>query len=102
MSVYYIGMYDIDDPEQFQGYPPRSWRCFPSTGPGARLGYIALCHRGKGAKDERDHPVSLTGGGARIYNDPDYQEAKQMLPNPRATLPWCSWRSLRRLHRAIS
>ncbi|HSE68628.1 MAG TPA: DUF1330 domain-containing protein, partial [Gemmatimonadales bacterium] len=32
MPVYYIGMYDIDDPEQFQGYPPRVLALLPRYG----------------------------------------------------------------------
>jgi uncharacterized protein (DUF1330 family) len=79
MAVYYIGSYDIIDPDEFQKYPPLVLALLP------KYGGVVL------ASDTEGLPVE---GSARtmnaiirfpskqaaldLYNDPDYQPAKRI------------------------
>jgi uncharacterized protein (DUF1330 family) len=65
MAVYYIGTYDIQDPEQFKQYPPVVMALLPRYG-GTVLASdtAAYAVEGKGANNDCHHQVSLPGGGA--------------------------------------
>jgi uncharacterized protein (DUF1330 family) len=79
MAAYYIGSYDIIDPEEFQKYPPL---------------VLALVPKYSGVVLASDTEAVLLEGTARtmnaiirfpskqavldLYNDPDYQPAKRI------------------------
>ena len=79
MAAYYIGSYDIIDPDQFQKYPPLVLALLP------KYGGVVLASDTEGV---------LVEGTARtmnaiirfpskkavldLYNDPDYQAAKRI------------------------
>ena len=78
MAAYYIGMYDIIDPE-FQKYPPVVLSLLPKYG-GEVLASDVNAFLLEGTQrrmnaiirfPSREHALGL-------YNDPDYQEAKAL------------------------
>ena len=79
MSVYYIGMYDIDDPEQFQGYPPRVLALLPKYG-GQVLASDTSPYVIEGKARRMNAIIRFPSREAALglYNDPDYQEAKRI------------------------
>ena len=78
MAVYYIGMYDIIDPE-FQKYPPVVLSLLPKYGGEVLASDVnAFLLEGTPRRmnaiirfPSREHALGL-------YNDPDYQEAKAL------------------------
>ena len=78
MAVYYIGMYDIVDPE-FQKYPPVVMSLLPKYGGEVVCSDVdAYLLEGTARRmnaiirfPSREHALGL-------YNDPDYQEAKAL------------------------
>ena len=78
MAVYYIGMYDIVDPE-FQKYPPVVLSLLPKYGGEVLASDVnAFLLEGTPRRmnaiirfPSREHALGL-------YNDPDYQDAKAL------------------------
>ena len=79
MSVYYIGMYDIDDPEEFQGYPPRVLALLPKYG-GQILASDTSPYVIEGKARRMNAIIRFPSREAALglYNDPAYQEAKRV------------------------
>jgi len=79
VSVYYIGMYDIDDAEQFQGYPPRVLALLPKYG-GQVLASDTSPYVIEGKARRMNAIIRFPSREAALglYNDPDYQEAKRL------------------------
>ena len=79
MSVYYIGMYDIDNPEQFQGYPPQVLALLPKYG-GEVLASDTSAYVLEGKPRTMNAIIRFPSREAALglYNDPEYQEAKRM------------------------
>ena len=71
MAAYYIGTYDIVDPNEFQKYPPVVLSLLPKYG-GEVLASDTSALRGRGdcPHDERDHSLSVEGRCARAVQRP--------------------------------
>jgi uncharacterized protein (DUF1330 family) len=79
MSVYYIGRYDIVDPELFRQYPPRVAALLPKYG-GQVLASDTSAYVLEGTTTTLNAIIRFPSREAAIglYNDPDYQEAKRI------------------------
>jgi uncharacterized protein (DUF1330 family) len=77
--VYYIGSYDIDDPDAFAAYPPVVLRLLP------RYGGTVLASDTNGVAVEGS-PRTMNAiirfpsreAALGLYNDPEYQEVKRL------------------------
>src|SRR5262245_45941512 len=79
MAVYYIGAYDIDDPETFKSYPPVVMRLLPKYG-GQVLASDTSAYAVEGRARTMNAIIRFPSREAAIglYNDPEYQEAKRL------------------------
>jgi uncharacterized protein (DUF1330 family) len=79
MSVYYIGSYDIVDPDQFQKYPPVVLSLLPKYG-GVVLASDTSAFLVEGSARTMNAIIQFPSREAALglYNDPAYQEAKRI------------------------
>ena len=79
MAVYYIGTYDIQDPEQFKQYPPVVMALLPKYG-GQVLASDTAAYAVEGKARTMTAIIKFPSREAALglYNDPDYQEAKRI------------------------
>src|SRR5580765_7905325 len=79
MAAYYIGTYDIVDPNEFQKYPPIVLRLLPRYG-GEVLASDTSGLLVEGAMRTLNAIIRFPSKDAALglYNDPDYQEAKRI------------------------
>jgi uncharacterized protein (DUF1330 family) len=79
MAVYYIGTYDIHDPEQFKQYPPVVMALLPKYG-GQVLSSDTQAYAVEGKARSMTAIIKFPSREAALglYNDPDYQEAKRI------------------------
>jgi uncharacterized protein (DUF1330 family) len=79
MAAFYIGSYDIVDPEAFQKYPPIVLALLPKYG-GEVLASDTAGTLVEGAKRTMNAIIRFPSKEAALglYNDPDYQEAKRI------------------------
>jgi uncharacterized protein (DUF1330 family) len=79
MAVYYIGTYDIHDPEQFKQYPPVVMALLPKYG-GKVLASDTAAYVVEGTGRTMNAIIKFPSREAALglYNDPDYQEAKRI------------------------
>lgn len=79
MAVYYIGTYDIVDPEKFSQYPPKVFALLPKYG-GQVLAVDTSAYvvEGKGRTMNAIIKFPSREAAMGLYNDPDYQEAKRI------------------------
>ena len=77
--VYYIGTYDIDDPELFQQYPPRVLALLPKYG-GEVLASDTSGHLVEGSRRTMNAIIRFPSKEAALglYGDPAYQEAQRI------------------------
>jgi uncharacterized protein (DUF1330 family) len=82
MAVYYIGTYDIHDPEQFKQYPPVVMALLPKYG-GKVLASDTAAYVVEGTGRTMNAIIKFPSREAALglYNDPDYQEAKRIRQN---------------------
>ena len=82
MAVYYIGTYDIHDPEQFKQYPPVVMALLPKYG-GELLASDTAAYVVEGTGRTMNAIIRFPSREAALglYNDPDYQEAKRIRQN---------------------
>ena len=79
MGVYYIGTYDIVDPDQFQKYPPVVLALLPKYG-GVVLASDTSAVLVEGSARTMNAIIRFPTREAALglYNDPAYQEAKRI------------------------
>jgi uncharacterized protein (DUF1330 family) len=79
MAVYYIGTYDIVDPEMFKEYPVRVATLLPKYG-GEVMAMDTSAYAVEGKARTMNAIVKFPSRDAclGLYNDPDYQEAKRI------------------------
>ena len=79
MAVYYIGTYDITDPQKFQQYPPRVIALLPKYG-GEILASDTQAYLVEGRAKTMNAVIRFPSREAALglYNDPEYQEAKRI------------------------
>ena len=79
MSVFYIGSYDVVDPNEFQKYPPRVMALLPKYG-GEVLASDLSATLVEGTVRTMNAIIKFPSKEAALglYNDPDYQEAKRI------------------------
>ncbi|MEP6732426.1 MAG: DUF1330 domain-containing protein [bacterium] len=79
MTVYYIGTYDIDDPEDFRQYGPIVVSLLPKYG-GQILASDTSAYVIEGTARTMNAIIRFPSREAALglYNDPDYQEAKRI------------------------
>jgi uncharacterized protein (DUF1330 family) len=79
MAVFYIGTYDIVDPNEFQKYPPLVMALLPKYG-GVVLASDTSAHLVEGSARTMNAIIRFPSKEAvlGLYNDPDYQEAKRI------------------------
>ena len=79
MAVYYIGTYDIVDPDQFKRYPPLVMALLPKYG-GEILASDTQAYVVEGTGRTMNAIIRFPSKEAALglYNDPDYQEAKRI------------------------
>ena len=79
MAVYYIGSYDIVDPNEFQKYPPLVLALLPKYG-GVVLASDTEGVLVEGTRRTMNAIIRFPTKKAvlDLYNDPDYQEAKRI------------------------
>jgi uncharacterized protein (DUF1330 family) len=77
--VYYIGTYDIVDPELFAQYPPRVLALLPKYG-GRLLASDTSAYCVEGERRTMNAIIRFPSKEAALglYDDPDYQEAKRI------------------------
>jgi uncharacterized protein (DUF1330 family)/catechol 2,3-dioxygenase-like lactoylglutathione lyase family enzyme len=77
--IYYIGTYDIDDPQLFQEYPPRVLALLPKYG-GEVLASDTSGQLVEGSARTMNAIIRFPSKEAALglYNDPAYQEAKRI------------------------
>jgi uncharacterized protein (DUF1330 family)/catechol 2,3-dioxygenase-like lactoylglutathione lyase family enzyme len=77
--VYYIGTYDIHDPELFQEYPPRVLALLPKYG-GEVLASDTSGYLVEGSRRTMNAIIRFPSKEAALglYDDPAYQEAKRI------------------------
>jgi len=77
--VYYIGTYDIDDPELFKQYPVRVAALLPKYG-GQVLASDTSAYVLEGKARRMNAIIRFPSREAALglYNDPEYQEAKKI------------------------
>ena len=78
-AVYYMGSYDIVDPEVFQQYPARVMALLPKYG-GQVLASDTSAHGLEGEPRRMNAIIRFPSKAAALgmYTDPDYQEAKRI------------------------
>ena len=79
MAVYYLGTYDIIDPDQFKKYPPLVMALLPKYG-GVVLASDTQAFVVEGTTRTMNAIIRFPSKEAALglYNDPDYQEAKRI------------------------
>jgi uncharacterized protein (DUF1330 family) len=79
MAVYYIGAYDITDPEKFKQYPPVVVSLLPKYG-GEILASDTSAYAVEGRARTMNAIIRFPSREAALglYNDPAYQEAKRI------------------------
>jgi uncharacterized protein (DUF1330 family) len=79
MAVFYIGSYDIIDPQEFQKYPPIVMALLPRYG-GEVLASDTSGQLVEGSMRTMNAIIRFPSKEAALglYNDPDYQEAKRI------------------------
>jgi uncharacterized protein (DUF1330 family) len=79
MAAYYIGTYDIVDPEQFQKYPPLVLALLPKYG-GEVLASDTSATLVEGTARTMNAIIRFPSKQAALglYHDPAYQEAKRI------------------------
>ncbi|MEO5799813.1 MAG: DUF1330 domain-containing protein [Gemmatimonadales bacterium] len=79
MAVYYIGIYDINDPIAFQQYPPVVFVLLPRYG-GEVLASDTAAFVIEGTARTMNAIIRFPSREAALglYNDPEYQEAKRI------------------------
>jgi uncharacterized protein (DUF1330 family) len=79
MAVFYIGSYDIVDPEEFQKYPPTVLALLPKYG-GMVLASDTAAYCVEGTARTMNAIIRFPSKEAALglYNDPAYQEAKRI------------------------
>jgi uncharacterized protein (DUF1330 family) len=79
MAVFYIGTYDIVDPDEFQKYPPVVLALLPKYG-GVVLASDTAAFVVEGTTRTMNAIIRFPSKEAALglYNDPDYQEAKRI------------------------
>jgi uncharacterized protein (DUF1330 family) len=79
MAVFYIGTYDIVDPEQFKKYPLLVMALLPKYG-GEILASDTQAFVVEGSGKTMNAIIRFPSKEAALglYNDPDYQEAKRI------------------------
>ena len=79
MAVYYIGSYDIVDPNAFQRYPPVVLALLPKYG-GEVLASDTSAFLVEGTARTMNAIIRFPSKEAALglYNDPAYQEAKRL------------------------
>jgi uncharacterized protein (DUF1330 family) len=79
MATFYIGSYDIVDPDEFRKYPPLVLALLPRHG-GEVLASDTSGVLVEGAKRTMNAIIRFPSKEAALalYNDPDYQEAKRI------------------------
>jgi len=79
MAVFYIGTYDIVDPDEFKKYPPLVMALLPKYG-GVILASDTNASVVEGAGRTMNAIIRFPSKAAALglYNDPAYQEAKRI------------------------
>lgn len=79
MAAYYIGTYDIVDPDEFRKYPPIVLALLPKYG-GQVLASDTAGLLVEGSMRTMNAIIRFPSKEAALglYNDPDYQEAKRI------------------------
>ena len=79
MAVFYIGSYDIVDPNEFQKYPPIVLSLLPKYG-GVVLASDTAAYLMEGTARTMNAIVRFPSKEAvlELYHDPAYQEAKRI------------------------
>lgn len=79
MAVFYIGSYDIVDPDEFQKYPPMVMALLPKYG-GVVLASDTAAFLVEGTGRSMNAIIRFPSKEAALglYNDPAYQEAKRI------------------------
>jgi uncharacterized protein (DUF1330 family) len=79
MAVFYIGSYDIIDPDEFKKYPPVVMALLPKYG-GVVLASdtAASCVEGTARSMNAIIRFPSKEAALGLYNDPAYQEAKRV------------------------
>ena len=79
MAVFYIGSYDIVDPDEFQRYPPVVFGLLPKYG-GVVLASDTAAVLVEGTARTMNAIIRFPSKEAALgrYNDPAYQEAKRI------------------------
>ena len=79
MAVFYIGSYDIVDPDEFQKYPPLVMALLPKYG-GEVLASDLSATLVEGTARTMNAIIKFPSKEAALglYNDPAYQEAKRI------------------------
>jgi uncharacterized protein (DUF1330 family) len=79
MAVFYIGSYDIVDPDEFQKYPPVVMALLPKYG-GVVLASDTSAFLVEGTARAMNAIIRFPSKEAAVglYNDPAYQEAKRV------------------------
>ena len=79
MAVFYIGSYDVIDPNEFQKYPPLVMALLPKYG-GEVLASDLSATLVEGTVRTMNAIIKFPSKEAALglYNDPDYQEAKRI------------------------
>ena len=79
MAVFYIGTYDIVDPDEFAKYPPVVLALLPKYG-GEVLASDTAGFLVEGSMRTMNAIIRFPSKEAALglYNDPDYQEAKRI------------------------
>jgi uncharacterized protein (DUF1330 family) len=79
MAAYYIGSYDIDDPETFRKYPPLVAALLPKYG-GEVLASDTNAYVVEGTARKMNAIIRFPSREAVLgfYNDPAYAEAKRL------------------------
>ena len=79
MAVFYIGSYDIIDPDEFKKYPPVVMALLPKYG-GVVLASDTAASLVEGTARSMNAIIRFPSKEAALglYNDPAYQEAKRI------------------------
>jgi uncharacterized protein (DUF1330 family) len=79
MAAFYIGTYDIVDPDEFQKYPPVVLALLPKYG-GVVLASDTAAFLVEGTARTMNAIIRFPSKEAALglYNDPDYQQAKRI------------------------
>ncbi|HVQ42706.1 MAG TPA: DUF1330 domain-containing protein [Vicinamibacterales bacterium] len=79
MAVFYVGSYDIIDPDEFKKYPPAVMALLPKYG-GVVLASDTAASLVEGTARSMNAIIRFPSKEAALglYNDPAYQEAKRV------------------------